>query len=288
MPAPFRPRITTRDATVHCHIDIRENLKGSVGLREFARHQRRLAAGRWLGETQARNLVARAHRLQAAQDSSGSLVHALRGARLRRLRAHPVGLLLQRIRLAFGVSALATASTLIGLTLLEVRAPADVVHIERRAVRIEVKHPIDCCLKQGHVVADDDESASMRPQEVAQPHDGVCVEMVGRLIEEQCLDAGEEDPGQFDSATLTTGQRPQGLFHDPIGQSETRGDRVGLRLGRVSAARQELSIRVCIAAHGPVPDLVIAAGHRVGRLAHPGSGHIQSTSGQNPVSGQDI
>lgn len=64
------------------------------------------------------------------------------------------------------------------------------------AVGVEVEHLVDHGVEQVHIVRDDDEATLVVPQVFAQPHDGVGVEVVGRLVEEQRLGPGEQDPGE--------------------------------------------------------------------------------------------
>jgi hypothetical protein len=58
-----------------------------------------------------------------------------------------------------------------------------------------VEHPVDDDLEQFDVVADDDEPAGVVLEVVAQPGDGVGVEVVGRFVQQQRLAGREEDAG---------------------------------------------------------------------------------------------
>src|SRR3712207_7443249 len=58
-------------------------------------------------------------------------------------------------------------------------------------------------------------------EEALEPADRVGVEVVGRLVEQQGLGVGEEDPGELDAAALTTGQRPQRLEQHPRSEEHT-------------------------------------------------------------------
>ena len=75
-------------------------------------------------------------------------------------------------------------------------------------------------------------------EEVAQPDDRVGVEVVGRLVEQQRLGAGEQDPGQLDPAPLAAGQRAQRLAEDPVLDAEAVRDLGGLGLGGVARRRR--------------------------------------------------
>ena len=69
-------------------------------------------------------------------------------------------------------------------------------------------------------MADHDQPALVRLEELAQPDDRVGVEVVGGLVEQQGLGAGEEDPGQLDAAALTTRQGLERLAEDPLLDAE--------------------------------------------------------------------
>ena len=69
---------------------------------------------------------------------------------------------------------------------------------------IEVEHAGDRLVEQVEVVADHQQRAAVGAQELQQPRLGVDVEVVGRLVEQQHVGAGEEDAGQLDAAPLAT------------------------------------------------------------------------------------
>ena len=166
-----------------------------------------LPHGAGFGNAQLGHLVLAALGLQARQQPLGTLGHVLGRLRLGRLGTHLVGLGEERVGLLLRVRPLALAAALVGLALLQVRRPADVVDVELGPVGVQVEHPVDRLLQQGHVVADHHQTAAVRLQEPAQPDDGVGVEVVGRLVEQQRLGAGEQDPGQLDPAALTARER---------------------------------------------------------------------------------
>ena len=149
---------------------------------------------------------------------------------------------------------LALAAPLVGLALGEVRRPAHVVDVDLLAVRVEVEDLGDGLLEQRRVVADHDETAPVGPEELAQPDDRVGVEVVGRLVEEQRLGAGEQDAGQLDAAPLTTRQGAQRLGHQPVLDPERGRDLGGLGLGGVPTAGVQVGVRALVAAHRPVAD----------------------------------
>jgi hypothetical protein len=115
-------------------------------------------------------------------------------------------------------------------------------------------------------VADDDEPALVVLQELAQPHDAVGVEVVGRLVEDHRLRIGEEDPRELDAATLAAGQRLQRLVEMRSGR-EVVGD--GCRLdSAVAAERLEALHEVAVAAHRLRGHLLVGIPHLHRRVLH--------------------
>ena len=100
-------------------------------------------------------------------------------------------------------------------------------------------------------MGDDDESARVGAQVVAQPQDRVVVEVVGRLVQEQRVRLLEEDAGELDAAALTSGEGADGLVEDAVRQPECRGDSCGLAGGRVAAGHGELVVEAGVAVQGP-------------------------------------
>ena len=81
------------------------------------------------------------------------------GASLRGLGAHLVGLTSERLYLAFSISPLTVAASLVGLALLQIGLPANVVDIEGGAVRVEVPHLVYDRVEKPDLVADDYQAA---------------------------------------------------------------------------------------------------------------------------------
>ena len=208
-----------------------------------------------------RHLVGPALGLHAGHQPLGPLHHRLRRLGLGGLGSHLVGLVHQGVGLALGVVPLALAASLVGLPLGEVRRPPHVVDVDLGPRGVEVEHPVDGGLQQPGVVADHDQAAPVSLEELAQPPDRVGVEVVGRLVEQQRLGAGEQDPGQLDPAALATGQGPQRLGEDAVVDAEALGDLGGLRLGGVPAAGVQVGVGPLVAAHRPLPLRRIVAAH---------------------------
>ena len=80
-----------------------------------------------------------------------------------------------------------------------------------------------------------------------QPRLGVDVEVVGRLVEQQRVAAGEQDPRQLDTAPLAAAEHADGQLHPVVGQAEAGGDRARLALGGVAARRGELVLGPAVA-----------------------------------------
>jgi hypothetical protein len=130
--------------------------------------------------------------------------HLLCGLGLGRLGPHLLRLGLEGGGLPGGVGELALAAALVGLPLRQICLPADVVDIDHRAVGVEVEDPVHHGVEEVHVVADDDQAALVGLEEVAQPGDGVGVQVVRRLVQEQGVGAGEENPGQLHPSPLAS------------------------------------------------------------------------------------
>ena len=71
---------------------------------------------------------------------------------------------------------------------------------------VEVQHPGDGLVEQVEVVADHQQGAAVGAQEAHQPVLGVAVEVVGGLVEQEDVAAGEEDAGQLHPAPLASRQ----------------------------------------------------------------------------------
>src|SRR5207247_4031094 len=99
----------------------------------------------------------------------------------------------------------------------QVCPPAYVVDVELGAVGVEVENPADHRPQQLRVVADDHNGAAEGAEVVTQPGDGVGVQVVGGLVEQQRLRIREQDPRQFHPAPLATRERLQRLGQHAVG-----------------------------------------------------------------------
>ena len=100
---------------------------------------------------------------------------------------------------------------------------------------VEVQHVGDGLVEQHEVVAHHDESAAVRPEETHEPRLGVGIEVVGGLVEQEQVAAGEQDASQLDAASLPS--REDVHRHvDAVGrQPEAGTDATNLGLGPVAA-----------------------------------------------------
>ena len=183
---------------------------------------------------------------------------------------------------------LAPAPPRVGLALLQVDLPADVVRLQRGGVGIEVEDLVHHHVEQRGVVADHHQAAAERLQVVAQPGHRVGVQVVGRLVQQQGLRVREQDPGQLHPAPLPAGQGGQRLAQHPVRQSQAGGDRRGLGLRGVAAEQGEPFFQLAVAADRGVA----AGGHPVGHLLlggpHGRAQLVQAAAGQHPVQGQPL
>ena len=224
----------------------------------------------------------------AGEQPLGPLLHALRGPGLGRLGAHLVRLRLQRGGLPLGVHPLPAAAPGVGLALLQVGLPAEVVDVQHAAVGVEVEDLVDHGVEQLGVVADHHQAAAEGPQVVAQPADRVRVQVVGRLVQQQRVRAAEQDPGQLDPPPLAARQRAQRLLQHLLRQPEARRQRRRLGLGRVSAEHGQPLLQVAVPAHAGVAPGRVRVGHPQLGLAHPGQQRVQAAGGQDPVHRQRL
>ena len=275
----------TRTA-VNGKVDIRENLQRTVRLGQTLRRQRSLTTRCRIREANRRNLIALALLLQATQKLLSTLNHLLSRNSLRRLRAHLIRLLHQSIRLLLRIRTLTLAAVLILLTLSQVVLPAHVVLVNHAAVRVQVEDAVDDQLHQVDVVTDDHQTAREVLQEVTQPHDGVSIQVVGRLIQQHGVRIREKNTGKLHAATLTTRKSRQRLGEHALGQVQVGGDDRRLRLGCVAATGNELSFQAVVAAHTLSAHRRVLARHILLRLAHLARHTIQATRRKDTVTSQ--
>ena len=113
------------------------------------------------------------------------------------------------------VTALSEALLAARLALGQVVAVGAAVRLDRPLVHRQ--HRRDRRVEQVQVVADHQQPPSVGAEELHQPRLGVEVEVVGRLVEQQGVGLGEQDPGQLDAAPL-----PARHGDAPVGRARRR------------------------------------------------------------------
>ena len=185
--------------------------------------------------------------------------------------------------LAFGIEALAAATLLVGLALFEVQLPAHRIDVEGGPVGVEVEDLVDGLLQQLGGVADHHDTAGVGLEEFTQPHDGVGVEVVGRLVEQQGVGIAEQDAGQLHTSALATGELVQRLGQHSIGEPQVRGDARRLRLGPVPAGGGQLGLGTVVAGHRLLTSRTAGGGHLLGELREALHDAVQSTRRQDAL-----
>ena len=156
------------------------------------------------------------------------------------LRAELGGLQLEGRRFLLGVGTFLAATLLVGSALTQVVLPVHVVHVDDRAVRVKVEDAVHRFADQFDVVTDDDATAAVVLHELAEPDDGIGVQVVGGLIEDHRLSGREQDARQLDTTTLTAREGFQLLVENVVGKAQVAGDRGGFRFGGVATQSVEL------------------------------------------------
>ena len=99
---------------------------------------------------------------------------------------------------------------------------------------IEMQHTSDRLVEQIDVVTDHEQRTAVGAQELQQPHLGVDVEVVRRLVEQQDVGTGEQDSRQLDTPPLATTEHADRQLQPIARQTETGGHRAGLALCAVA------------------------------------------------------
>ena len=172
-------------APVDGQINTGEHFQRAVGLGQTPGHHRGLAARRGVREPDLGDLVGHPLGVEGGHHPVSPSQHILGRNGFGGLGSHLGGLRAQCRRLLLGIGALPAATLLVGGARVEVLLPAHVVDVGLAANGIEEPHPVDHLGEQPHIVADDDQSPAVVLEEVAQPGDGVRIEVVGRFVEQE-------------------------------------------------------------------------------------------------------
>ena len=214
---PVEPQHQQPVATTDVERDVFEHRWATVALRHVAGGEHRAAARRRVGELHPQRAIACTHVHPLRLEAGDLLLLAVRHRSLGGLGAEAIHHGLQAgdlLRLQVGLLGEAlfveTAGGLVlGVGALVLHQVAQVL----LAGAIEVQHAGDRFVEQLQVVADDQQRATVVAHEAEQPGLGVDVEVVGWLVEEQHVAAGEEDARQLDAAPLATAEHPDGQLH---------------------------------------------------------------------------
>src|SRR6478672_649406 len=85
-------------------------------------------------------------------------------------------------------------------------------------------------LEEVAVVRDDDEGARPAVEDVLERGEGLDVEVVGGLVEDEDVRLGQQQARQLESAPLTTAEVPDARLLPPAGEAETGGELAGADL----------------------------------------------------------
>ena len=175
---------------------------------------------------------------------------------------------------------------LILLTLKQVVLPAHVVLVNYAAVRVQIEDAVDDQLHQVNIVANNQQSTREVLQEVTQPQNRVGIQVVRRLIQQHGICVGEENTRQLHAATLTTRQCRQRLGERTLRQVQVGGDDRRLRLRRIAATGNELSLKTVVAAHTLSAQRRVFARHVFLRLTHLACHTVQATRREDAITSQ--
>ena len=197
-----------------------------------------------------------------------------------------------------------------GRAQLEVAGPAAAVLRRGVGDLVELEHARDRALEEGAVVRDDHGAAGALGDEPLQPRQAVEVEVVGRLVEQQDVEAREQDRGQRGARGLAAGERHglqveqrgiepevaqdrlRALLQVGAAEREPRLERLGVavrRAGRVGrqVVRGGLHARIGVGDAGAPREVVVQplAGSAVGLLRQV-AGASRRSAARSPRSGR--
>ena len=115
---------------------------------------------------------------------------------------------------------------------------------------VELEHRGGDRLQEPAVVADEHDRGVQPVQVLLEPLDGVDVEVVGGLVEQQHVGLAGQRPGQRGAGQLTAREGVQRPFQVIGCEAQAAGDRLQLRPPAVTARLLELRRRPVVAAHG--------------------------------------
>ncbi len=89
--------------------------------------------------------------------------------------------------------------------------------------------------RSDEIVTHDDERALVRREELHQPGLRVDVQVVRGLIQQEQIRAAEQDPAELEPTPFPARQRTNRKGEPVLGQTQSRGDRLRVRLGLIPA-----------------------------------------------------
>ena len=210
----------------------------------------------------------------------------MRGSGLRCFRAELCRLILERRCLLLDVRALLAATFFVCGALSKIELPAHVVHVDQLPVGVEVEDAVHRLPHQLDVVTDNDHAAPVALQELAQPHDAVCIEVVRRLVENHGVGIAEQNARELDAPSLTAREGAERLIEHAVGQAEVVRDRCRLGFGGVPAERLEAVSEIAEALHRFLCNARIIAGHVLRGLGELLRDRAEPSRVENAVSGE--
>ena len=153
---------------------------------------------------------------------------------------------------------------------------------------VDGQHGGDRLVEERQVVADDQQRPLVGAQVLDQPRLGVEVEVVGRLVEEEDIGLGVEDPRQLHPAPLAARHGHHRLVELSFPDSQGSCDALGLRLGGEPTPGLELVVEA-----GEPPDGLVALGpgrrlDLTANLLHPPQHRPDLAGGEDALEGGDF
>ncbi len=106
---------------------------------------------------------------------------------------------------------------------------------------VELQHPVHRALEERPVVAHHDDTAGQVVEEPFEAVEACEVEVVGGLVEQEHVEAAQEDRGQRGSSRLTTGKRDGRALEGRLRQPEV-GDHASCPGIEIGSARREVPV----------------------------------------------
>ena len=122
-----------------------------------------------------------------------------------------------------------------------VLAPASGVLAPGTGPFVQLEHSGDGAVEERAVMGDDDDSCARPCHEALQPVEPLEVEVVGRLVEQEDVEAREQDRRESRARSLSSGERPHGQLEPFSREAGVRAGDSGARI-QISAAEHEQAL----------------------------------------------